>query len=162
MAQFLASSTILQQFIDWTKRKIRHHFDESYEKNIFFREKEIWWAALGKNIGYEMDGKHEYFSRPVLVLKKYSGGMCFIVPLTTKVKGIDLPYQYVFEVNGIKNAANLSQGRAISCRRLLYKIDGVNINVFNEIMEKFIALLINKKDTPERASSFPINRDAKS
>ena len=25
--------------------------------NIFFREKEVWWIALGVNIGFEQDGK---------------------------------------------------------------------------------------------------------
>ena len=29
--------------------------------NIFFREKEVWWIALGVNIGFEQDGKGEEF-----------------------------------------------------------------------------------------------------
>ena len=38
---------------------------------IFFREKEVWWVALGVNIGFEQDGKGEEFRRPILILKKF-------------------------------------------------------------------------------------------
>lgn len=42
-------------FIVWTKRKIFHHFDDAEEiKQKYFREKEIWWVALGKNVGIKM------------------------------------------------------------------------------------------------------------
>lgn len=61
---------VAQQFVDWTKKKIHYHIEQ--ERDIYFREKEIWWAALGKNVGYETDGKHELFERPVLILNKYS------------------------------------------------------------------------------------------
>jgi len=70
-------STILQpieerilQFIAWSKLKVRLHIKP--DNGVYFREREIWWASLGANIGYEQDGKHENFERPVLVLKKFS------------------------------------------------------------------------------------------
>ena len=86
MVQFLVTKTeVLHQFIDWTKRKNRHHFDKPQE-DIYFYEGQVWWVALGKNISHEMDGKHDLFERPVLVLKKYSKEMCFVLPLTTQVK----------------------------------------------------------------------------
>ena len=28
---------------------------------------EVWWVAVGENVGVEINGKSEYFSRPVLV-----------------------------------------------------------------------------------------------
>ena len=34
---------------------------------LYFRDGEIWWARLGVNIGYEMDGKNSNFARPVTV-----------------------------------------------------------------------------------------------
>src|ERR1700731_1059849 len=37
---------------------------------LYFREGEIWWVRLGKNIGYETDGKSREFTRPVIILKK--------------------------------------------------------------------------------------------
>ncbi len=30
----------------------------------YFREGEIWWVRLGKNIGYETDGKSREFTPP--------------------------------------------------------------------------------------------------
>jgi hypothetical protein len=36
----------------------------------YFREAEVWWVRLGRNIGYETSGKSREFTRPVIVLKK--------------------------------------------------------------------------------------------
>jgi mRNA interferase MazF len=127
-----------QQFIDWTKKKIKHHFDKD-PRELYFREKEIWWAALGKNIGYEADGKHELFERPVLVLKKYSKDMCFILPLTTQIKN-PLPwYQIAVTLEDKISAVNITQGRSISRKRLLRKAGVVHPEVFTAIVKKFIS-----------------------
>ena len=56
---------ILKSFIEWTKLKIKIHFRK---ENVYFKEREIWWASLGMNIGYEENGKNETFERPTLVL----------------------------------------------------------------------------------------------
>ena len=133
----------LQKFVDWTKRKIKHHFEES-EKLVYFYEREIWWAAMGQNIGFETNGKNEYFSRPVLVIKKYSAHMCFVLPLTTQIKAENPPYQYVVELNGISSAINLSQGRTISSGRLFQKMGKIDTQIYDEIVNKFVALLTKK------------------
>jgi len=140
---------LLKIFAKWTKKKVFHHLDTTKD-DLYFYEGQIWWAALGKNVGFEMDGKHEDFNRPVLIIKKYSRYMCFVLPLTTKVKD-DLPYyQYKFFVNGRKNAANLTQGRTISTKRLLQKEGALSKKTFHEIRSAFIELLTMeiKKDTP--------------
>ena len=129
------------QFIVWTKRKIYHHFFVE-SKEIFFREREVWWATLGKNVGYEIDGKHEYFSRPVLIVKKYSGEMCFVLPLTTQIKEGSPPYQFKLCLSGKLNAINLSQGKTISAKRLMQKIEKIDEDVFLDVLDKFIKLLI--------------------
>jgi len=127
---------ILQNFVNWTKKKIRHHSGRQ-PNNFYFREKEIWWAALGQNIGYEANGKHELFERPVLILKKYSGGMCFVLPCTTQIKSDSPWYQYAIMIDGTPSAVNLSQGRTISTKRLLRKIETADTEVYNDIVEKF-------------------------
>ena len=48
------------------------------------KPREIWWCNLGKNIGYEMNGKGDNFRRPVLIFKKVSSNHSIIVPLTTQ------------------------------------------------------------------------------
>ena len=51
------------------------------DARLFYREGEIWWVRLGKNIGYELDGKSREFTRPVIVLKKYNQ-YSFLAPST--------------------------------------------------------------------------------
>ena len=131
---------IANHFLDWTKKKIRHHVDESKNK-LYFRKREVWWTALGKNIGFEMNGKHEYFSRPVLIIKKYSKDMCFVLPLTTQIKPDSPSYQYKFYLNKKLNAVNLSQGRTISSKRLMQKEGAVDEKLFEDIIEKFVIFL---------------------
>lgn len=137
MAEFLVPKNILQQFIDWTKRKIRHHFEEPDDKSIFFREKEIWWAALGKNIGYEIDGKHELFERPIVILKKYTPNMCFVLPLSTQIKNPKQWYQYVISIEGTASAIILSQGKTVSHKRLLRRIGTLNTETYNSLISQF-------------------------
>ena len=46
------------------------------------KEKDVWYAQLGVNIGNEEDGKGNTFKRPVLVIKKF-GNMFLVIPMTT-------------------------------------------------------------------------------
>lgn len=129
-------NSIAQYFIDWTKNKIRYHLNNVY-KTFYFREKEIWWAAMGQNIGFEVNGKHQLFERPVLIIKKYSEDVCFILPLSTKIKN-PLPwYQIEVDVDGTPSVANITQGRTISSKRLLRKIVVVDKDVYKNIIKKF-------------------------
>jgi mRNA interferase MazF len=52
----------------------------------YVHEREVWWCALGVNVGVEADGKHDNFERPVLVLRKFSRDAVLVVPLTSRVK----------------------------------------------------------------------------
>lgn len=73
--------------------------------------------------------------------QKYSVDMCFILPLTTQVKSRFPRYQYKFILNDKINAANLSQGRTISSKRLMQKFGIVDAEVFKDIIQKFVVLL---------------------
>ena len=53
------------------------------DERLYFREGEVWWAHLGVNVGYEIDGKRSDFSRPVLILKKFNQFSFLALPLTT-------------------------------------------------------------------------------
>ena len=50
-----------------------------------FREGEIWWAAVGENVGVEIDGKSQKYSRPVVILRKYSNLLFAATPLTSNL-----------------------------------------------------------------------------
>lgn len=133
---------VVQKFIDWTKKKVRHHIEEDPEK--YFREKEVWWAAMGKNIGYEIDGKNELFLRPVLILKKYSKDMSFILPLSTKIKKPTPWYHCPVKVDNKDGVVVLSQGRSMSSKRLLSKLDNLNSEVYEDVLNKFIEQFAGK------------------
>ncbi|HLP46272.1 MAG TPA: type II toxin-antitoxin system PemK/MazF family toxin [Candidatus Kapabacteria bacterium] len=67
-------------------------------KEIYFRKGEIWWCALGINVGYEQDGKNKNFERPVLVLRKINRHLALVLPLSSKIK--DHPYYYRYRHDG--------------------------------------------------------------
>ena len=46
---------------------------------------EVWWVAVGENVGVEINGKSKYFSRPVLIFKKLSHLGFMGIPLSTQV-----------------------------------------------------------------------------
>jgi mRNA interferase MazF len=87
----------------------------------YFREGEIWWVRLGKNIGYETNGKSGEFTRPVIILKKYNQYSFLALPLTTAQK--PNPYRLsIGMIEGKQAFATLSQLRNIDSKRLVKKI----------------------------------------
>ena len=45
------------------------------------KEGEVWWCAIGKNLGVEIDGKSWQFSRPIVIMKKLSRHSFMALPL---------------------------------------------------------------------------------
>lgn len=104
------------------------------DARLFYREGEIWWVRLGKNVGYELDGKSREFTRPVIVLKKYNQYSFLALPLTTAHK--PNPYRLPIGIVAGKQAfATLSQLRNIDSKRLVMKITHVEQDVF-EVIKK--------------------------
>ena len=47
-------------------------------------EGDLWWCAVGENVGIEVNGKSKDFTRPVIILKKF-GRLGFLgIPTTTQ------------------------------------------------------------------------------
>lgn len=84
---------------------------------MYFKERQIWWASIGQNIGSEENGKHGNFERPVIVFKKFNPQTFLAVPISTTAKAG--AYRLVFTNNGERFVANLSQMRVLSSKRLL-------------------------------------------
>ena len=117
-----------KDFQKWhNKKKEIHESDEL----PYFYEREIWWCSLGVNVGYEQDGKHENFERPVLLLKKFNQHVLWAVPLTSKQK--NGKYYYSFEFGKETSVAILSQLRLISSKRLLRKIGMISADDYAKI-----------------------------
>ena len=104
------------------------------DARLFYREGEIWWVRLGKNVGYELDGKSREFTRPVIVLKKYNQYSFLALPLTTAQK--PNPYRLPIGTVGGKQAfATLSQLRNIDSKRLVMKITHIEQDAL-EVIKK--------------------------
>jgi len=56
------------------------------DDRFFFKEGEVWWCAVGLNIGSESCGKGDTFRRPVLILKKLSSTAFIGIPFSSQPK----------------------------------------------------------------------------
>src|SRR5690606_19373707 len=117
----------MKEFDEWnSKKKMAEQQDESATPYIHVRE--IWWTSVGINIGSEVDGKHESYERPVLIIKTINRKLFFGIPLTGTIK--DIPYHVSIAYNNKNGAAVLSQLRVFSTKRLLRKMVRLNRHTF--------------------------------
>ena len=132
-----------KDFDEWNQKKKKLH---EIDFTGYVKEREVWWCAVGINIGVEADGKHSDFERPVLVVRKFSKDAVLIVPVTTKVK--KNPYHFSYVHNGRGFALVISQVRLISTKRLLRKIYRMDDKIFQSLITE-LASLINKRPPQE-------------
>ena len=81
-----------------------------------FSNGQVWWAAIGENVGVEINGKSKFFSRPVLIYKKLSKFGFLGIPLTFQKHGGSWYVSFIFQ--GKASYAALSQIRVLSVSRL--------------------------------------------
>ncbi len=122
-----------KDFDKWNKNK---QFVDKYHKNVFCYPREIWWCVVGVNIGAEIDGKNHHFERPVLVMKVYNKETIFVLPLTTKANNHRF-YHKIKMANQV-SYVSLTQGRVISNKRLLRKLDVLEEKCFNEVRKEWL------------------------
>lgn len=141
---------LLIEFVKWVKVKARIHlYDNTF---LSYKEREIWWANFGLNVGSEQNGKHAEFERPVLVLRKFGHNLFWAIPLTSKSE--DRPfkslvdYKEYFEniigeitITEKSGFLVLNQMRALSSKRLIRKLGVVEEVKFNIIREKIKDLI---------------------
>ncbi len=91
-------------------------------------------------MGVEEDGKGELFSRPVVVIRKFSKQMFWGVPLsTTRKRG---EFYLVFKLKGKTSVALLSQARVFDAGRMTAnKLGMVTEKDFRRITKRLIAVL---------------------
>ncbi|MCF7833866.1 MAG: type II toxin-antitoxin system PemK/MazF family toxin [Candidatus Pacebacteria bacterium] len=101
---------------------------------LLFLEREVWWSSLGINIGREQNGKGKSFERPVVILKKLSFETFICLPITTKQR---LPkYQHELSDGISKHYVLLDQIRVLDAKRLLRKINTINLDEFLNIKKR--------------------------
>jgi len=129
-----------EQYNNWNKIK-----KDIANENITvgFKNRDIFYMNMGKNIGFEQDGKGHNFVRPVVIVKGFNKYMFFGIPLSTKIKEGKFYYNFKFNKKDeiVENIALLSQMRLFSTKRLLNKIGMMNIDDFNNMKNKFKNLI---------------------
>ena len=123
--------TMKKDFDNWNEHK---KAIDSTNTGLYFYERDIWWCSLGVNVGFEQDGKNEYFTRPVLVLKKFSKNVFIGIPLSTSNK--TGRYYFKFNFQGQTSNALLSQIRLFDTKRLKDKLGRLPKSIFKEIRQK--------------------------
>lgn len=120
-----------KNFDSWNtiKKKI-----DNTRKSPTFKEKEVWWCNIGLNIGDEENGKNEYFSRPVVIFKKFNKRIFLGIPLSTKIK--DNRFYHTLHFKNINQSAMLSQIRVLEGKRLSDKMGELLEQEFQKLKEK--------------------------
>ena len=125
-----------KNFDAWNIVKKKNHFEK---ERPFFHQREIWSCNLGVNIGFEQDGSGDDFMRPVVVIKKFSKEVCWVIPLTKSNKTGKYYFSFSF-IDKVVSSAILSQLTLLDSKRLYYKIGDIDANDFKQIIERTINL----------------------
>jgi mRNA interferase MazF len=105
------------------------------DKKVYFHEREVWWCSIGKNIGFEQNGKGEEFTRPVIIIKRLSLNTCLIVPLTTSDKRKNIfPLGNIVDENE-QTYAMVEQIRLIDAKRLGKKVGILNNEIYVKMLD---------------------------
>ena len=106
-----------KRFDDWNTEKQRLH---QMGRVPAIHTGEIWWCAVGENVGVEINGKGNVFVLPVLILKKLSRFGFTGIPLTSQPH--DGPWYAHFYFKGKSEYAVFAQMRTFSVKRLYRKL----------------------------------------
>lgn len=128
----------MKKFLEWIGLKERLHSTD--HKAPFVSERDMWWVSLGENIGSEMNGKSNRFSRPALILKKLAHGFYLIAPTTTQEKK-GTWYVHI-QLGEQDEYVCLNQIRVVDYRRLHSKLGQIDTNAFKKVKEGFKKLYL--------------------
>lgn len=123
----------------WMQVKSAIHSKEEIRR---INEGDVVWAAVGENVGVEIDGKSEKYSRPVIVLKKHTD-RCFTgVPLTSRPhKG---SWYVEFEFQSKKQIAVLIQTKLMDAARVYSRIGKLSRHDYNVVLDAYIRFICGK------------------
>ena len=126
----------MKRFLEWIG--IKQKLDMKDYQPPFITEGDLWWCAVGENVGIEINGKSADFTRPVIVLKKF-GRLGFLgIPTTTQSRTGSWYVSFIHK--GTSETAVLSQGRAFSYKRLHSKMGTLDQTDLRKVKEAYARL----------------------
>ncbi len=105
------------------------------ESDVLFKEGEVWWCSIGANIGDETYGKGATFTRPVLVLKKFTRNAFLGLPLTGNWKRGT--WYTSISIHGQDQCVMLNQARALDRKRLVLRMGVIEFKQLDSVRQKF-------------------------
>jgi len=88
------------------------------------------------NLGEEMFGKGNKFTRPVLIFRKFTGNSFLGLPLTRQEK--QGSWYVEITIHGEKNWVMLNQARVLDKKRLTNRIGALDNGDLKKVKEKFL------------------------
>lgn len=132
----------MKEFLKWIGLKEKIHFHKGKPPHV--NEGDLWWISIGENVGTEINGKSNLFSRPVIIFKKLSREMYFVVPTTSKHR--EGSWYVTISHKNVVSVACLHQARSIDFRRLSSKIGSLDEKCFLDVRSGFTRLYV--KNSP--------------
>ena len=106
----------------------------------FFKARDVWWCSIGLNVGDEENGKNQFFSRPVLVIRKFNNHLFLGLPSTTQIKENKYYHQITFK--NAKQCAMMSQLRIFESRRMRSRMGNLSKGQFDEIKKRLVEIIV--------------------
>ena len=127
----------IKTYKKWMKRKSAINNAGEYRK---INEGDVVWVAVGENVGVEIDGKSEKYSRPVVVLRKHTA-QCFTgIPLTSQPHGGS--WYADFEFQGKKQVAVLIQAKLFDASRVYGRIGKLSRKDHTHLLNSYIKFIM--------------------
>ena len=118
---------------DWFRLKLALW---NKENKIVFKQRELWWCSLGINLGEEIFGKGEKFTRPVLVFRKFTHNSFLGLPLTSRQK--EGSWYVEITQRNRKSWVMLNQARILDKKRLTNRIGTLDDKDFQKVKQRFL------------------------
>lgn len=117
-----------KKFNEWNEEKKKLDISD---RAVEFHEREIWWCSIGVNVGSEQHSQTNDFSRPVLIVRKFTRSIFWGIPLTTRIKSDN--FRIRLNLHGMENDLLVLQMRAYDRKRLMRKISMMSEQDFEKI-----------------------------
>jgi len=127
----------MKQYDKWNE--VKKNIDNK-QAQIYFKEREIYWANIGENVGFEQAGKGDDFTRPLLIFRKFSKNMFLGIPLSTQRKDGSFFFEFSFKDEKISTAL-LVQTKMFDVKRLDKKIGKISVEDFAKLKIQFKQLI---------------------
>lgn len=118
---------------------------QTNKRKLGLKPRDIFWAKIGENVGYEQNGKGKNFARPVIVIRKLTKDLFIGIPTTTTIRD-DGDYFYKFNYldknkKKLEVSALILQMKVFSIKRIMNKIGMIDKENFEVILNKVKSLI---------------------